>query len=56
MEWYLRITEKRRLDTAAPAIKHKIVNRKIPLVFLAVSPFSNGSNVESMADCVDVEV
>lgn len=46
------MTEKRRLETAAPAIKHRMVNRRIPLVFLAESPFSNGSRVESIAGYV----
>lgn len=45
----IRITEKRRLETAAPAIKHRIVNRSRPRVFLPVLPLKKGSIVGSMA-------
>lgn len=53
---YVRITEKRRLETAAPAIKTKMVKRRMPLVFLPVLPLSNGSILDSMAGCVAVRV
>ena len=45
----IRITEKRRLDTAAPAIKHKMVRRRRPRVFLPVLPLNKGSTAGSMA-------
>lgn len=45
----IRITEKRRLETAAPAIKHKMVNRSSPRVFLPVLPLKKGSTVASIA-------
>jgi hypothetical protein len=48
---YLRITEKRRLATAAAAIKERIVNRRSPLVFLPVLPLKKGSDIVS--DMVD---
>jgi hypothetical protein len=40
---YVRITEKSRLATAAAAIKHRIVIRRSPLVFLPVLPWKKGS-------------
>lgn len=42
---HLRITEKRRLATAAAAIKQRIVSLSKPLVFLPVLPFRKGSTV-----------
>ena len=39
----IRITENRRLATAAAAIKQRIVIRKSPLVFLPVLPWKKGS-------------
>jgi hypothetical protein len=42
---YVRITEKRRLATAAAAIRQRIVNRNRPLVFLPVLPAKKGSGV-----------
>jgi len=45
----IRITEKRRLETAAPAIRHRMVSRRRPRVFLPVLPLKKGSTVGSMA-------
>jgi hypothetical protein len=50
------MTEKRRLETAAPAIKLKIVSRRMPLVFLPVFPLRKGSTPESMIGDVVVEI
>jgi hypothetical protein len=47
----VRITEKRRLATAAAAINERIVNRRSPLVFLPVLPLKKGSDIVS--DIVD---
>lgn len=41
---YIRITENRRLATAAAAIKHRIVIRNTPRVFLPVLPLKKGSD------------
>ncbi len=43
----VRITEKRRLATAAAAIKQRMVNRRSPLVFLPVLPLKKGSDIDS---------
>ena len=48
----IRITENSRLATAAAAIKHRIVNRRSPRVFLPVLPLKKGSSV--VADIVGV--
>ena len=37
------ITLNKRLDTAAAAMVHNMINRKRPLVFRPVSPFKKGS-------------
>jgi len=50
---YVRITEKRRLAMAAAAIKTRIDNRRIPLVFLPVFPLRNGSAAVSAIVVVD---
>ena len=39
----LLITLNKRLDTAAAAIVHKMINRRRPRVFRPVSPFKKGS-------------
>lgn len=50
----VRITENRRLATAAPAIKQRIVNRRSPLEFLPVLPLKKGSAVLALIVVVDV--
>jgi hypothetical protein len=52
---YVRITEKRRLATAAAAIKQRIVNRKRPLEFLPVALFMKGSKIVLVIVGVDDE-
>ena len=39
----LRMTEKSRLATAAPAIVQRMISRSRPLVFRPESPFKKGS-------------
>jgi hypothetical protein len=52
---YIRITEKRRLATAAAAIKQRMVIRRSPLVVLPVFPLKRGSVKESVMVAVDEE-
>ena len=39
-----RITENRRLDTAAPAIRHRMITRSRPRVFRPLTCFMNWSD------------
>lgn len=49
----VRITEKRRDATAAAAIVQRIVNLRIPLVFLAVLPLKAASVIAAVIVVVD---
>jgi hypothetical protein len=44
------MTEKSRLAIAAAAMRHRIVNRRRPLVFLPVIPRKNGSAVVAIVE------
>jgi hypothetical protein len=54
-EVYVRITENRRLATAAAAITQRIVILSKPLVFLPVLPVKKGSTVVAIVIGVSVE-
>lgn len=55
MRVHVRITENRRLATAAAAIKQRIVILNKPLVFLPVLPFKKGSAVVAIVVGVSVD-
>lgn len=55
MRIHLRITEKRRLATAAAAITQRIVILSRPLVFLPILPFKKGSTVVAIVVGIGVD-
>jgi hypothetical protein len=55
MEEHVRITEKRRLATAAAAIKQRMVILSRPLVFLPILPLRKGSIVVAIVAGVGID-